>query len=126
MAALGHGNGNFFTITTTHPTGENETVLYAHMQPGSLNEDLVRIGPGAQVNLGDFLGLAGNSGHSTEPHLHIHANRTNTGSQSWDDLARPMLFWHAAAIAWPSLTSFEKTPWVRLGGRGMPTTDCAV
>ncbi|HEV2884468.1 MAG TPA: M23 family metallopeptidase [Pyrinomonadaceae bacterium] len=121
IEAAGHGNGNFFTITT-----ENETVLYAHLQEGTLNEELVRVGPGAQVRTGDFLGLVGNSGSSSAPHLHIHANRSNTGSQSWDDHGRPMLFRQAAAVAWSALGSFNDTPWVALAGRGMPTADCAV
>lgn len=117
--AIGHGNGNFFTITTG-----NETILYAHMQEGSLNEDLLRTG--AQVDTGDFLGLAGNSGASSRPHLHIHANRSNTGNQSWADLARPMVFRKAAAVAWSALGDFNDSPWARVDGLGMPTASCAV
>jgi murein DD-endopeptidase MepM/ murein hydrolase activator NlpD len=41
--------------------------LYAHLQPGSL-----RVGPGERVRRGQVLGLVGNSGNSTEPHLHFH------------------------------------------------------
>ena len=32
MTAVGHGNGNVVTVANG-----NETVLYAHLQPGSLN-----------------------------------------------------------------------------------------
>jgi hypothetical protein len=119
MDEVGHGNGNFFTIATG-----NETVLYAHMQEGSLNEGL--LSEGTQVNTGDFLGLAGNSGSSSRPHLHIHACRTNTADHSWDDLARPMVFRNAAAVAWSSLVDFDDTPWARVDGLGMPTTNCAI
>jgi hypothetical protein len=42
-------------------------VLYAHMKPGT-----VRVKVGATVGAGDLLGLVGNSGSSTEPHLHMH------------------------------------------------------
>ena len=41
--------------------------FYGHLQPGSL-----RVDPSAEVRRGDVLGLLGNSGNSTEPHLHFH------------------------------------------------------
>jgi hypothetical protein len=41
--------------------------LYAHFQPGSL-----RVKKGDKVKRGQVLGLVGNSGNSTEPHLHFH------------------------------------------------------
>jgi hypothetical protein len=66
------GNGDFFT-STSKSNPFSETVLYAHMQPGTLNPALQSIG--AKVTAGDFLGLAGNAGASTRPHLHIHATR---------------------------------------------------
>ena len=42
-------------------------VLYAHMRPGT-----VQVKPGDQVHTGQILGHVGNSGSSTEPHLHMH------------------------------------------------------
>jgi hypothetical protein len=42
-------------------------VLYAHMRPGS-----VRVKRGDKVAAGDILGNVGNTGSSTEPHLHMH------------------------------------------------------
>jgi hypothetical protein len=41
--------------------------LYAHLQPGSL-----QVSPGQHVQRGQVLGVVGNSGNSTEPHLHFH------------------------------------------------------
>lgn len=41
--------------------------VYAHLKPGS-----VRVKPGAKVAAGDVLGEVGQSGNSTEPHLHFH------------------------------------------------------
>lgn len=41
--------------------------LCGHLQPGSC---LLR--PGDAVRRGDMIGRCGNSGHSTEPHLHFH------------------------------------------------------
>lgn len=49
--------------------GAAEIVL-AHMRQGS-----VAVAPGDGVATGDRLGAVGNSGASTEPHLHIHAQR---------------------------------------------------
>jgi hypothetical protein len=42
-------------------------VLYAHMRPGT-----VRVQTGDEVRTGEILGLVGNTGSSTEPHLHMH------------------------------------------------------
>lgn len=41
--------------------------LYAHMQPGS-----VRVKTGDFVKAGQVLGLVGNSGNTSAPHLHFH------------------------------------------------------
>ena len=43
-------------------------VLLGHLQSGS-----VRVRAGAEVVVGDWLGLVGNSGNTGEPHLHLHA-----------------------------------------------------
>ena len=40
--------------------------MYAHLQPGSL-----KVHEGEKVRRGQVLGLVGNSGNSTEPHLHF-------------------------------------------------------
>ncbi|MEE4347414.1 MAG: M23 family metallopeptidase [Paracoccaceae bacterium] len=53
--------------------GEAEIVL-AHMRQGS-----VTVAPGDTVSTGERLGEVGNSGASTEPHLHIHAQRPPEG-----------------------------------------------
>ncbi len=46
--------------------GGGHYALYAHMIPGS-----VRVKPGDRVKDGQVLGLLGNSGNSSEPHLHF-------------------------------------------------------
>jgi len=45
-------------------------IVFAHMREGSIG-----VAPGDRVGLGDPLGEVGKSGASTEPHLHIHAQR---------------------------------------------------
>lgn len=49
--------------------GDGRYAFYAHLQPGSL-----KVGVGDTVRRGDVLGLVGNSGNSTEPHLHFHVS----------------------------------------------------
>jgi len=46
---------------------EGEYVLIAHMQPGS-----IRVAEGDTVTSGDVIGLVGNSGNTSEPHIHVH------------------------------------------------------
>ena len=47
--------------------GNGEYALLAHMRQGS-----VRVRTGDRVQAGEVLGLTGNSGNSSEPHLHFH------------------------------------------------------
>jgi len=49
--------------------GNGRYAFYAHLQPGSL-----RVKQGERVRRGQVLGLVGNSGNSTEPHLHFHVS----------------------------------------------------
>jgi murein DD-endopeptidase len=78
--------------------GEGRFAFYAHMQPGSL-----RVRVGDKVKRGDVLGLVGNSGNSTEPHLHFHICNANSPlgceglpyaftafeSEQWEDKPTP-------------------------------------
>ncbi len=73
-----HGNGqdalhdgqraNF--IRLLHADGS--MAVYAHLQPGG-----VRVRPGQHVETGQLIGLSGNTGYSTAPHLHfvVQVNR---------------------------------------------------
>jgi murein DD-endopeptidase MepM/ murein hydrolase activator NlpD len=54
--------------------GQGRFAFYAHLQPGSL-----RVKNGDRVRRGQVLGLVGNSGNSTEPHLHFHISDGNSG-----------------------------------------------
>lgn len=51
-----------------------EIIKLAHLRPGS-----VTVRPGDVVEPGRLLGEVGNSGNSTEPHLHLHAERDGLG-----------------------------------------------
>lgn len=50
-------------------------ILLAHLMQAS-----IRVSTGERVRRGQPLGRVGNSGYSTEPHLHIHAQQKKTGS----------------------------------------------
>ena len=63
------------TMDPTHPVGNGVVIdhgngefsLLAHMQPKSL-----RVKKGSRVEAGTVLGLCGNSGNTSEPHIHYH------------------------------------------------------
>jgi hypothetical protein len=111
-ASVAHaGAGNHFYIQH----GE-EVALYAHMQKGTLNSALLT--PGASVTAGDFLGLAGNSGNASEPHLHIH---TIKGTQPENGPLRPLLFRDMFAIDQADLTLPSSAgPWARVNVQSPP------
>jgi hypothetical protein len=53
--------------------GQGRFAFYAHLQPGTL-----RVKVGDRVTRGQVLALVGNSGNSTEPHLHFHVSDGNS------------------------------------------------
>ncbi len=89
-------------------------VLYAHLQQGSLNPSLVK---DADVSAGDFLGLVGSSGRSTEPHLHIHAA---FGSVIYGPM-RPILFREAQFLGkHHAIMPIGESPWIDANGKEIP------
>ena len=61
--------GNYVSLDL----GQGRYAFYAHLQPGSL-----RVKVGDKVRRGQVLGLVGNSGNSTEPHLHFHISNASS------------------------------------------------
>jgi len=53
--------------------GGGHYAFYAHLKPGSLKVKL-----GDKVTRGQVIGLVGNTGNSTEPHLHFHVADANS------------------------------------------------
>lgn len=53
--------------------GGGRYAFYAHLRPGSL-----RVKVGDRVTRGQVIGLVGNTGNSTEPHLHFHIADANS------------------------------------------------
>ena len=73
--------GNHVVIALS---GRGPFVLLAHLRRGT-----VRVGAGDQVTVGDHLGDCGNSGNSTQPHVHVQV----TDSTDWPTArGLPMLF----------------------------------
>jgi len=52
--------------------GDGHYAFYAHLQPGSL-----RVAEGQRVARGQVIALLGNSGNSSEAHLHFHVSNAN-------------------------------------------------
>jgi hypothetical protein len=60
---IANADGNY----VVQDIGNGRFVFYAHMQTGS-----VRVNVGDTVRRGQVLGLLGNTGNTTGPHLHLH------------------------------------------------------
>ncbi|MBU0927188.1 MAG: M23 family metallopeptidase [Spirochaetes bacterium] len=81
---LEDGLGNYVSIRLD----ETETYLViAHLKRGS-----VGVSPGRRIAEGDFLALAGNSGSSSEPHVHIHHQRQDPGASLFLAEGLPLYF----------------------------------
>lgn len=88
----------------------DELMLYAHFQKGSLNSSL--LSKGAIVKKGDFLGRCGNSGNSTNPHLHIHSIEVST------NMLRPIP-WGQKMVAEREATRPTAGDWHSSQGQGL-------
>ena len=68
------GKMNTYNVTGNSviiQTENNEYLVFAHFKQGS-----IKVKVGDKVRTGQLLGLCGNSGHSSEPHLHFHIQDT--------------------------------------------------
>ncbi|NUL46233.1 M23 family metallopeptidase [Cellulosimicrobium funkei] len=61
-------SGNHVLIETRGPEGRTAVVVLCHLQQGSSP-----VRTGQPVHRGEVVGRCGNSGNSTEPHVHVHA-----------------------------------------------------
>ena len=62
-------------------------ILMAHLLKGSITGQV-----GLLVKSGDAIAKIGNSGNTSEPHLHIHARKINTGKSILDGDGMPITF----------------------------------
>jgi murein DD-endopeptidase MepM/ murein hydrolase activator NlpD len=91
--------------------GSGRYAFYAHLQPGS-----PRVKVGDRVRRGQVLGLVGNSGNSTEPHLHFHLSDGNSplgsegvpyGYETFEVVGRCQSFGSGCARSAPSMRRGE-------------------
>jgi hypothetical protein len=107
-------------------------VKHSHMIPGSISSAIcpnnkvkfdkpsgntmpaeAAVVNGAKIAKGQYLGLAGNSGNSSGPHLHVHMFK--------DDAAFPMNFEHGMTTPYTDGTASPNGPWTLLNGSTLPT-----
>ncbi len=94
--------------------------LYAHLQKDSLPAALMV--KGAPVTAGQSLGLAGNSGNSTNPHTHIHMVK---GSKS--GALRGIPFRNAWVLDHAAYTPpGPDDPWVPIADRGVSRDEVSI
>ncbi|MES2822786.1 MAG: M23 family metallopeptidase [Pseudomonadota bacterium] len=106
-------------------------VLYAHAQPGTVPSSLCPhngtllsspsfnpwtadgvVSNGAKVHAGQVLGIVGNSGNSTGPHLHVHMEK--------DGLPVSMKFAHGSTTPFNNNTAPVAGPWTMFAGNTLP------
>jgi Peptidase family M23 len=76
-------------VVAVHPSGP--FVLLAHLRMGS-----VRVAPGDAVTVGQQVGECGNSGNSTQPHVHVQV----TDSTDWPTARGLPLGFRRGGAAW--------------------------
>jgi murein DD-endopeptidase MepM/ murein hydrolase activator NlpD len=69
--ATGNSAGNYIAIVHTSSTGDKYTSLYLHLSK-------VSVKVGDKVRRGQQIGISGNTGHSTGPHLHLEIVKGRT------------------------------------------------
>ncbi|MGW4115868.1 peptidoglycan DD-metalloendopeptidase family protein [Actinosynnema sp. NPDC004786] len=100
----------------------DELVLYAHFRKGSLNPAL--LAKGAVVQEGDFLGLAGNSGNSSGPHLHVHSINATA---PWGGPLRPLPYHTLYVLDRSALNPPDPAgPWVKADDQCLPNVTSAI
>jgi hypothetical protein len=86
-------------------------VIYAHFQQGSIPVGLKQ--PNAAVRAGDMIGVAGNSGRSSNPHLHLEGRDAATNT------LRGLPFRLGAVLERGRINADQSGPWVSLTADGI-------
>jgi murein DD-endopeptidase MepM/ murein hydrolase activator NlpD len=96
-----------------------ERVLYPHMRQGT-----VAVQPGDPVQPGQVIGRVGNSGNTTNPHIHLEIRREIAG----DYPLRPWTFSGAWLLDLPSATPWnpDSPLWLAFDDNGIPDTEVLI
>lgn len=114
-------------------TDDGHYALHAHAIPGSIPSNLcpnnavkftnksttgwiapeAAVANGVKVVAGQYLGLVGNSGNSSGPHLHVHMAK--------DSAAFNMPFSHGSTTSFAGNVASPNGPWKLLSGATLPT-----
>jgi hypothetical protein len=118
-------------------TDDGTLALHAHAIPGTVpasicpNEGVILSKPdqnpfpaeaavtgGVRITAGQVIGLAGNSGNSTRPHLHVHMQKNNAPA--------PMPFDHGMTTPMVNGQASYSGPWTKLAGKTLPLGDILI
>ncbi len=113
-------------------TADGVYVEHAHMIPGSISSTIcpnnktrfdspssntmppeAAVSGGVYITKGQYLGLAGNSGNSTGPHVHVHMVK--------DGAPYPMAIEHGQTTPYTNGVTPTTGPWTLLKGSTLPT-----
>jgi hypothetical protein len=114
-------------------TDDGHYALHAHAIPGSIPASIcpktavkfnepsgtgwiapeAAVANGVRVTAGQYIGLSGNSGNSTRPHLHVHMAKNST--------AFDMPFNHGSTTPIVNDAASANGPWTMLAGKVLPT-----
>lgn len=109
----GSGGGNNLAIR--HQNGD--IAGYSHFKKDSIPRRVCSVGQ--MIRKGRFLGNVGNSGQSSNPHLHLHVERRKTLNGRELDYGWPLLFEGIEVIGQEKLEPDEEGPWAVAEGAGL-------
>jgi murein DD-endopeptidase MepM/ murein hydrolase activator NlpD len=90
--------GNYVVIQHA----ENEYSFLAHLMPGS-----ILVNEGQNVKREQLIAMCGNSGNTSEPHLHFHVQN---GKSFFTSIGLPIHFQNINAVLFPRYSSYDKRP----------------
>jgi murein DD-endopeptidase MepM/ murein hydrolase activator NlpD len=96
------GPGDYLGNHVVVQIGRRVWAVYAHLQPGSIP---VRVGE--RVTTGQRLGLLGNSGNSTQAHLHF---QLSDGPDYLTSTSLPFVFDHYTLVGTAEVESSDTAP----------------
>lgn len=97
--------GKYVYVTHTAPNGEQFETEYVHLSQ-------VNVEKGSLVSTGDILGLSGNTGCSTGPHLHFGVRRILTHSKNSRTLVDPYGWNSKQQDPWSTYKTGNESIWL--------------